>query len=1474
MVFRFFRKRKQPTRRRTPSRRSLTTWVTGESLERRQLLAGDITAAIDGSRNLVITGTDEAQQAVLTVNAATASVDLRHNGLQDGRFAIGEFDKITIRFQGGDDRLQVLDPETTLDTRGITFDIDMGDGDDAVIMTLQPLDLGGVNPWTDALSKLQNFEAPIIDAAQFTTDVLRGQARVVVEEARQNLTELTVALTDEVTKTLFPTAEGFQKQLTDQFLNPFDQLIGQLDQLVTDAEELVEKAGTLASEEGPEADPDEPDATLETLEVASLSADVANEVNALGARGQSLADGAEKQFGPAGVAIEAAIQAQLAQPAEQIRLRANELAAGAEARLGPAEANLSATETAMFDKLTAVRELVRSVSESLRPMVNTLQTAASAAAKAPASGAACKVTPKHFFNGSAGADIFFPFSSPFQSWQINGGAGPDLLFGGFVDDEINGGDGTDLIMGLKGNDLIHGDRGTDLLFGEFLVDLNFLTGDDCVYGDADVDLVIGDNGLDPFTSLTTGGKDDLHGGDKQDLVIGDDLSDIWSPAGGGDDTLNGDDDIDILFGNSGDDTISGGLHIDAMWGNDGKDTLYANTTTFTGDGWMIPSTTINLGSIQFGNDQDDKIYGADGLDLQFGNKGLDEIHGKDYIDVQFGNADDDKMYGHDGGVLFTISSVPVRFGNLMFGNAQKDEMWGGGDLDVMFGNDDDDKMYGYDGNFVAAGVDADVMFGGSGDDYMEGDNESLLMVTSNDFMFGQGGQDTMNGGMQIDLMFGGPDNDTMNGDSNGLALLTSLDVMFGEDGNDTMDGGNATDVMFGNDGNDTMDGDNEALGLLISFDVMFGNNGNDTMNGGANTDIVFGNAGSDNVNGDSNNLLLPLSNDLLFGNDGGDTMDGGNGVDVMFGNDGADTMQGDSSVFGMVTSLDLMFGNEGDDRMDGGANQDLMFGNRDCDYMLGDNGASWMLLSIDMMLGNEDCDEMYGGRASDLMFGNGEIDHMDGQWGIDMVYGNSGTDVINGGDFPDILFGNDDADVIHGDDGQDLIFGNDGDDCLYGDSHADLIFGNNGNDCIHGGGSGDLLFGNDGNDLILGDAGNDKIFGNDGDDTLEGGANNDWIFGNSGDDTLYGGPGSDKLWGNSGNDTLYGGSGSPDFVFGGTGSDSTNTNGPDSSGKDCSCTIEPCKFDYGDAPNSYGTIWPGGARHGVQGPRLGSAVDYEANGIPTANSDGDDLNGSDDEDGVLLSTLTVGITQPVTVILSNAVTAFLDAWIDFNANGIFGPGEQVAASVALASGANAVSISVPGAAILGNRTARFRVSSTGGLGPIGQANDGEVEDYSVLLVRRERDYGDAPDSYKTTTGVNGASHDLGGPRLGTLIDAEFNGNPTPSALGDDTLGTDDEDGVTVNPLIPASRLPPPSFFRTPPPHVSMRGSTSMRMVRSIRRNMSSTTFRFWQVPTRSASRFQAHRSLPLMLDSASVRWHCHARRLRRARRSRRLSPDR
>lgn len=57
------------------------------------------------------------------------------------------------------------------------------------------------------------------------------------------------------------------------------------------------------------------------------------------------------------------------------------------------------------------------------------------------------------------------------------------------------------------------------------------------------------------------------------------------------------------------------------------------------------------------------------------------------------------------------------------------------------------------------------------------------------------------------------------------------------------------------------------------------------------------------------------------------------------------------------------------------------------------------------------------------------------------------------------------------------------------------------------------------------------------------------------------------------------------------------------------------------------------------------------------------------------------------------------------------------------------------------------------------------------------DYGDAPDSYKTTKAVGGAEHRiLSGFHLGELIDYESDGQPSPLADLDDLI--DDEDGIT------------------------------------------------------------------------------------------------
>jgi hypothetical protein len=68
------------------------------------------------------------------------------------------------------------------------------------------------------------------------------------------------------------------------------------------------------------------------------------------------------------------------------------------------------------------------------------------------------------------------------------------------------------------------------------------------------------------------------------------------------------------------------------------------------------------------------------------------------------------------------------------------------------------------------------------------------------------------------------------------------------------------------------------------------------------------------------------------------------------------------------------------------------------------------------------------------------------------------------------------------------------------------------------------------------------------------------------------------------------------------------------------------------------------------------------------------------------------------------------------------------------------------------------------------------------------DFGDAPDSYHTLLTSNGARHRFGaGLFLGAKVDEDGDGRPTSDALGDDTRGGDDEDGVTFGPILRQGR---------------------------------------------------------------------------------------
>ena len=161
-------------------------------------------------------------------------------------------------------------------------------------------------------------------------------------------------------------------------------------------------------------------------------------------------------------------------------------------------------------------------------------------------------------------------------------------------------------------------------------------------------------------------------------------------------------------------------------------------------------------------------------------------------------------------------------------------------------------------------------------------------------------------------------------------------------------------------------------------------------------------------------------------------------------------------------------------------------------------------------------------------------------------------------------------------------------------------------------------------------------------------------------------------------------------------------------------------LDFGDAPAPFPTLRADdGARHRPTGPTLGTDRDGEIDGQPTAGADGDDNNGAtpDDEDGVTIGTITAGeLGATITVNVAGG-PALLDAWIDFNGDGSWDlANEQIATGLVVNNGNNAVTFDVPANVVSGQQTfARFRISTTGGLGPRGLAADGEVEDHPLTI---------------------------------------------------------------------------------------------------------------------------------------------------------------
>lgn len=179
-------------------------------------------------------------------------------------------------------------------------------------------------------------------------------------------------------------------------------------------------------------------------------------------------------------------------------------------------------------------------------------------------------------------------------------------------------------------------------------------------------------------------------------------------------------------------------------------------------------------------------------------------------------------------------------------------------------------------------------------------------------------------------------------------------------------------------------------------------------------------------------------------------------------------------------------------------------------------------------------------------------------------------------------------------------------------------------------------------------------------------------------------------------------------------------------------------FDFGDAPDSYKTLTAsGGPRHAIN-PNiyLGTTPpDSEVTGQPSVEADGDNNNGTNDEDGVAFfpPLFDNATSYSINVVANNTTgqSANLTGWIDFNRNGSFDTGEGSTATVPSGTVNGTVTMTWNGLSglVTGKTYARFRLTTDTSITtstPGGTANNGEVEDFTLEIYSTAPATGNKP----------------------------------------------------------------------------------------------------------------------------------------------------
>ncbi|MBP2298889.1 cellulase family glycosylhydrolase [Azospirillum picis] len=280
----------------------------------------------------------------------------------------------------------------------------------------------------------------------------------------------------------------------------------------------------------------------------------------------------------------------------------------------------------------------------------------------------------------------------------------------------------------------------------------------------------------------TGQLADVMGGDGDDQIAANSLSQVIDGRGGN----------DTIDGGGGDDLLRGGAGNDLLLGGDGEDDLQGEA----GNDTLVGGAGADFLQGGLGNDS---LQGGAGNDTLAGGAGADTLDGGDGIDVadyslsataMTLDLSTGTMSGPDGAgdVLTSIEGVTgTYYDDTIIGGSGDNVINGWAGQDTIVGSLGNDTI---DGGLATGGVNTDLL------DYSGLSGTVNVDFNTRSAVKSAGGTDTFS---EVEFIRGTANNDTIIGDG-------SWNRFEGGGGNDLLNGGGGNDTLVGGGGNDTLSG--------------------------------------------------------------------------------------------------------------------------------------------------------------------------------------------------------------------------------------------------------------------------------------------------------------------------------------------------------------------------------------------------------------------------------------------------------------------------------------------------------------------------------------------------------------------------------------------------------------------------------------------------------------------------------------------